>query len=109
MLHLPDPSRYVFDKTFNSPEHRRHLAEMSAFDLTAEVEKSFLERWSFCGVDLKDPVNGYTNISSTGPGREHGFHEVCGDCLGQLDERRRVQGLPSLQEERHAYEADERA
>lgn len=99
MKHLADPIRTIFDhdKSLSGLEAKA-LVSMNADQIRDALEARFLERWSYCGIDLKDPKNVYTVAMHAG--RSVPFPQVCGDCLGALDEVRRKEGKPTLREER---------
>lgn len=97
MKHLPDPDRTVFDHETPLTEFEsKSIVSLDAIQLRETIEARFIERRAFCGADLK--VSGVEYILASHAGREVPFTAVCGDCLGQLDERRRLEGLPPLHE-----------
>ena len=71
-------------------------ANTGEIGLSEVIEARFLERWSYCGVDLKLLDHDYALPAQVGRNNRTPISEVCGDCLGHLDEDRHMRGLPPL-------------
>lgn len=96
MRHLPNPTRYVFDSDPSAYHRLMERADAGEVNLTEVIEARFLERWSYCGVDLKCAAHEYALVSEVSGDLRIPISDVCSDCLGHLDEDRRMRGLPPL-------------
>lgn len=94
--HLPNTARYIFDNDPSTYHRLMARADAGEINLTEVIEARFLERWSYCGVDLKLAEHDYVLPGRIGRDHRTPITEVCGDCLGHLDELRGLQGLPPL-------------
>lgn len=88
MIHIPDPTRYVYGH-FDVESYRlgvfRLIGDKSEL-LISHLEDVFIERWSYCGLELKSGHIDYERFPDVGPETEHPLYTVCGECLSLCDE-----------------------
>lgn len=94
MKHISDPDLTVFNPT--TVLEPQSIITLGVTQLRGIIEAMFTARKSYCGIDLKDPSSDYVLPSHAG--HEVPVSTLCGDCLGRLDEARRLEGLPPLHE-----------